>query len=433
VTLGVDASAVKFDVGCTDVTIPMDNALISSEELADDLVIMGVNSQCYKCSQLIILANQSQCSLLWTPHVWTLHLMNRQTGATYDTVTYEFGDQGSYALNAVAGTGDIFQLHVQEVNAPVNSMGPFWTLVGILIAGCVAAFAGPLLYEKYYDNADQHGSFQSTPLLDSDAVENKLRLNDEEIGRATLSSRHSATSLHSVQNDNKPAKADDEDAGRRSVTSNLSSSRHSAHSLADIPIAAPIASLTSTPPSVPAPIKSKPPRLNSLDTFRGFSLCMMIFVNYGGGGYWFLNHAPWDGVTFADLLFPWFMWMMGVSMALSFSALGLIIADPVLGPGAASSIQYSRPHEIVRAPWSAWAKVIQRSITLFCIGLFLNDGSDYKNWRIPGVLQYFGVSYFVTSATVLCFLPSTNVCCTEVLGRLFLISNYRMYRRGFEP
>lgn len=48
-------------------------------------------------------------------------------------------------------------------------------------------------------------------------------------------------------------------------------------------------------------------RLNSLDTFRGISLTLMIFVNYGGGGYWWLDHSAWDGLTVADLLFPWFM------------------------------------------------------------------------------------------------------------------------------
>jgi hypothetical protein len=43
----------------------------------------------------------------------------------------------------------------------------------------------------------------------------------------------------------------------------------------------------------------KPERLQSLDTFRGMSLCVMIFVNYGGGGYWFFEHAAWNGLTVA--------------------------------------------------------------------------------------------------------------------------------------
>jgi hypothetical protein len=46
-------------------------------------------------------------------------------------------------------------------------------------------------------------------------------------------------------------------------------------------------------------------RLRSLDTFRGLSLAIMVFVNYGGGGYWFFDHATWHGLTVADLVFPW--------------------------------------------------------------------------------------------------------------------------------
>ena len=50
--------------------------------------------------------------------------------------------------------------------------------------------------------------------------------------------------------------------------------------------------------------------LQSLDSFRGISIVIMIFVNYGGGGYWFLAHSVWNGLTVADLVFPWFMWIM---------------------------------------------------------------------------------------------------------------------------
>ncbi len=71
----------------------------------------------------------------------------------------------------------------------------------------------------------------------------------------------------------------------------------------------------------PAAAASSGSRLDCLDTFRGMCLTFMIFVNYGGGGYWFFDHASWNGLTFADLLFPWFMWVMGVSMALSLKRL----------------------------------------------------------------------------------------------------------------
>jgi heparan-alpha-glucosaminide N-acetyltransferase len=91
-------------------------------------------------------------------------------------------------------------------------------------------------------------------------------------------------------------------------------------------------------------------RVNSLDAVRGFAIAIMIFVNYGGGnhtspqppphnptsahaiadflwcffgagGYWFFSHSAWNGITVADLVFPWFIWIMGTSMAISFTSL----------------------------------------------------------------------------------------------------------------
>ena len=42
-------------------------------------------------------------------------------------------------------------------------------------------------------------------------------------------------------------------------------------------------------------------RIDSLDAFRGFSLALMIFVNYGSGGYYSLKHAVWHGITLAGM------------------------------------------------------------------------------------------------------------------------------------
>lgn len=86
--------------------------------------------------------------------------------------------------------------------------------------------------------------------------------------------------------------------------------------------------------------------MHSLDAVRGLAIAIMIFVNYGGGtrhrwlpaslrllafisydhvafegGYWFFNHSAWNGITVADLVFPWFIWIMGTSMAISFTSL----------------------------------------------------------------------------------------------------------------
>eukprot|EP01034_Spumella_vulgaris_P021699 gene21699-27750_t len=153
----------------------------------------------------------------------------------------------------------------------------------------------------------------------------------------------------------------------------------------------------------PAAAQTGPPkkaaRLSSLDTFRGFSLALMIFVNYGYGGYWFFDHAAWNGLTFADLVFPWFMWMMGVSMALSFAS--LLPKQP-----AANAAAVSTPPPGVS--WKMWKHVTRRSVTLFLLGMFIANGWEYTTWRVPGVLQYFAVSYFVTSATVLTMFPYTR-------------------------
>ncbi len=42
-----------------------------------------------------------------------------------------------------------------------------------------------------------------------------------------------------------------------------------------------------------------------------------IFVNDGAAGYWFFEHATWNGLNVADLAFPWFMWIMGFCIPMS--------------------------------------------------------------------------------------------------------------------
>ncbi|XP_069609209.1 heparan-alpha-glucosaminide N-acetyltransferase-like isoform X1 [Ranitomeya imitator] len=120
-------------------------------------------------------------------------------------------------------------------------------------------------------------------------------------------------------------------------------------------------------------------RLLSLDTFRGFSLTLMVFVNYGGGGYWFFQHAPWNGLTVADLVMPWFVFIIGTSVALAFSSM--------LKRG------FHRSQLVRKLTW--------RTCVLITIGVFfLNygpaDGPLSWSWaRIPGVLQRLGFTYCV--------------------------------------
>ncbi|CAF3946129.1 unnamed protein product, partial [Rotaria sp. Silwood1] len=120
--------------------------------------------------------------------------------------------------------------------------------------------------------------------------------------------------------------------------------------------------------------KLLPKRLRSLDTFRGFSLMVMIFVNYGGGGYWFFKHSIWNGLTVADLVFPWFTWIMGVSIVFSHCSM------------RAKSVR----KRII------FLKICRRTLILFILGLILQGG--YSRWvyiRIFGVLQRLAINIFL--------------------------------------
>uniref|UniRef100_A0A4W3K6D4 Heparan-alpha-glucosaminide N-acetyltransferase n=1 Tax=Callorhinchus milii TaxID=7868 RepID=A0A4W3K6D4_CALMI len=120
-------------------------------------------------------------------------------------------------------------------------------------------------------------------------------------------------------------------------------------------------------------------RLRSLDTFRGLALVIMVFVNYGAGKYWFLEHERWNGLTLADLVFPWFVFIMGTSIALALSS--------------ALRNNYSR--------WKLLGKVTWRTVVLVLLGIIIINPNYCKgplSWgtlRIPGVLQRLGLSYFV--------------------------------------
>ena len=72
----------------------------------------------------------------------------------------------------------------------------------------------------------------------------------------------------------------------------------------------------------PAPAKPATPgsgRLMSLDVFRGATIASMMLVNNPGSWdhvYAQLDHAEWNGWTFTDLIFPFFLWIVGVAVPL---------------------------------------------------------------------------------------------------------------------
>lgn len=143
--------------------------------------------------------------------------------------------------------------------------------------------------------------------------------------------------------------------------------------------------ITRLPPikKVSSVIVPRSKRLLSLDAFRGLTLVAMIFVNYGGGGYAQFDHAPWHGITFADIVFPFFVWMLGTSMVFSLkNALDKDISKRIL-----------------------IKKILLRTLKLFAIGFILNTRFkvDLGYVRILGVLQRFAIVYgLVAIIEVLC-------------------------------
>jgi len=125
-------------------------------------------------------------------------------------------------------------------------------------------------------------------------------------------------------------------------------------------------------------------RLASLDAFRGLTIALMIVVNCPGNNdavFSFLEHSTWNGWTFADTVFPSFIFIVGVSLVFSFAK----------RDGASTS------------NWSIEFRVLRRTIVLFALGLFLNSFPTFQmsNIRIPGVLQRIAICYFFASLIVL--------------------------------
>lgn len=133
-------------------------------------------------------------------------------------------------------------------------------------------------------------------------------------------------------------------------------------------------------------------RLLSLDFFRGLTVAAMILVNNPGSWshiYAPLEHAEWNGCTPTDLIFPFFLWIVGVSIAF---AMGSNKADPS-----------THQKTIIKA--------IKRGITLYLLGFFLAifgkimaviiDGKSlaeaFQTVRLLGVLQRIGIVFTISS------------------------------------
>ena len=154
-------------------------------------------------------------------------------------------------------------------------------------------------------------------------------------------------------------------------------------------------------------------RLASLDAFRGATVAAMLLVNNPGSWshvYPPLRHAPWHGWTFTDLIFPCFLWIVGLSMALSFARR----ADPAGAVGAVGAAGGVDPGGLDGGGGSGRGlgvgrHILSRSAILFGLGLLLaafpfgllGDPFSLATLRIPGVLQRIALCFLIASPFVL--------------------------------
>jgi len=125
-------------------------------------------------------------------------------------------------------------------------------------------------------------------------------------------------------------------------------------------------------------------RLVSLDVLRGVTVALMILVNTAGDGkasFAQLRHSVWNGCTLTDLVFPMFLFLMGVSLTISFATR---LARK------ASRVQLA-------------AQALRRSATIILLGLALNALPFFHlaTLRYCGVLQRIGICYLIAAMLLL--------------------------------
>ncbi|RXH97667.1 hypothetical protein DVH24_009992 [Malus domestica] len=132
----------------------------------------------------------------------------------------------------------------------------------------------------------------------------------------------------------------------------------------------------------PGTASPKPPRVASLDVFRGLCVFLMMLVDYGGSILPIIAHSPWNGLHLADFVMPFFLFIAGVSLALV----------------------YKRVTNRVEATW----KAVFKAVKLFLLGVLLQGGYfhgvasltygvDIERIRWFGILQRIAIGYIAAA------------------------------------
>lgn len=155
-------------------------------------------------------------------------------------------------------------------------------------------------------------------------------------------------------------------------------------------------------------------RLKSLDVMRGLTVALMILVNNGGEhNYSFLEHSKWNGLTPCDLVFPFFLFMVGMSTFISLK-----------------KTEFKPSAHIYR-------KIAKRTILLFLIGLGINwfdmicngDALDFAHLRIWAVLQRIAICYGVVA--LLAITLNHRYFIHTIIGLLVVYMGILVFGNGY--
>lgn len=133
-----------------------------------------------------------------------------------------------------------------------------------------------------------------------------------------------------------------------------------------------------------SPVRSLTERVVSLDAFRGATMALMVLVNTPGDSghvYAPLEHSQWNGWTPTDVVFPSFMWIVGVAMT--------IVISRRLAAGMPRSKIFSQ--------------AFRRAVILYVLGLlvYVYPRFDLSTQRLLGVLQRIAICYLIATAIYL--------------------------------
>jgi predicted acyltransferase len=167
-------------------------------------------------------------------------------------------------------------------------------------------------------------------------------------------------------------------------------------------------------------------RLKSLDVFRGIAIASMILVNNPGSWkqvYPPLDHAEWHGCTPTDLVFPFFLFIVGCAMSFSLSKytenyqkIGTKASE--ISATQEQTTKEKKPSSFSSIPENIYWRIARRAAILFLLGLLLNTSSialdvllngapiaNFGKIRIMGVLQRIGLAYAISAIAILNLSP----------------------------